>query len=90
MLPGSEPATPEAIPGQEFVFPLALVGEGIEREQDFIDEAGGGHDQTIIRQTVQKSLHQYGEVRLRQVIGAGEGRIEADAGARGMAAKSGA
>jgi hypothetical protein len=46
------------------------------------------HDQTIIRQTVQKSLHQRGEVRLREVIGAGERRIEADAGARGTAAKS--
>ena len=73
---------------QKSVFVFALVGEGIEADEGFVDEAGMTHDETAFRQPIEKLSHQRAEIGgLRKILGAGESGIECDIGARGARTK---
>ena len=74
---------------EKSVFVFALVGERIEADKGFVNETGMTHDETALRQPIEKSLHQDAEIGLlRKIISAGESGIEGDTGARGELAES--
>src|SRR5712675_1316346 len=76
----------EILTPEKSIFVFARVGERIEANKDFVDEAGMTHDETAIRQSIEKLSHQRAEIRgLRKIIGAGESGIERDIGARSAA-----
>src|ERR1700716_4570305 len=78
----------EMLAGKKSVFMFALGRKRVEANQGFIDEAGMTHDETALRQPIQKLSHQGAEIGLSgKIISAGESGIEGDAGGRGAGAK---
>src|ERR1700690_120624 len=78
----------EMLSAEKCVFAFALNRQRIEADKDLVDHARVTHDDTGLRQTVEKSLHQRPEMGLSgKIIGTGESRVERDIGARGTAAK---
>ncbi len=60
---------------EKSVFMFALEGQRIEADQGVVDEAGMAHDETALRQILEKLPHQVTEIGLPgKIIGAGECR----------------
>src|SRR5712671_6137507 len=73
---------------QKSVFVFTLDRQRVEADKGFVDESGVTHDETALRQPLEKLSHQHAEIGLpRKIIGPGETGIECDIGARGAAAK---
>src|SRR3981081_3466577 len=78
----------EMLAAQKSVFVFTLDRQRIEADKGFVDETGVTHDETALRQPIEKSLHQDAEIGLlRKIISAGESGIECDIGARGAPPK---
>src|SRR5258706_9974628 len=78
----------ELLAAEISVFVLAMGGKRVEADQGVVDEAGMTHDETALRQPLEKLPHQGAEIRsLREIVGAGESGIERDVRPRGAAAK---
>src|SRR4051794_34399871 len=78
----------EGIAGEIGVLAFADIRHRVEPSEDVVDEAGMTHDETAIWQAFEEMPHQLAEIgRLREIIGAGEAGIEAEARAAGTAAE---
>ena len=65
------------------VFAFARCRQRVEADEGIVHEAGVTHDDTILRQPLEKLPHQTAEIaQSREVVDAGESGIECDVGAR--------
>ena len=68
---------------EKSVFAFARCRQRVEADEGIIHEAGVTHDDTILRQPIEKLPHQTAEiVQSREIVDAGESGIEYDVGAR--------
>src|ERR1700693_155983 len=78
----------ELLAREKSVFVLAMGCKRIQADQGIVDEAGMAHDETALRQPIEKLPHQGAEIRsLREIVSAGESGIERDVRPRGAAAE---
>src|SRR6201999_1264885 len=78
----------EVLTREKSVFMLAMDCQRVEADKGFVDKSGMTHDETTLRQPVEKFSHQGAEIGLPgKIIGAGESGIEGDIGAPGAAAE---
>src|SRR3984893_13031231 len=78
----------ELLAPEKSVLVLAMGCKRIEADQGIVDEAGMAHDETALRQPIEKLPHQGAEIRsLREIVSAGESGIERDVRPRGAAAE---